>query len=629
MFNTEEIMTKFNLIWQGPVITEKTFYEQEKNNSDYAGIPWATIIDKKYDIRIIYKLLIPYFKKNSHRGSYRTCCQHIRFKNLIPLFKSFNIRTVYTPHKTKQLTGCQGITFISCPLYAVNIENQERNIEFRNVDFVDTTRPYLYSFIGAYNPRIYISDIRKKIFDMTHPKEALVRSTNQWHFEYDVYGYPKEKSEQIIKEQHTKATREYNKVLINSRFSLCPSGSGPNSIRLWESLACGAIPILLADTLDLPSHPLWEKAILQVQEKDLYRIPTILANISLDEEQVRRRNCLKIYKYFKNNYANTSREIIHYCCGTYFEGATGGVARYDYQIYLIYPHRRFFKGPIQKNSLHEYLKKCKNPLIITDNHLACDIPNEYEVILVHHGCAKVTADRNPDWGEPWRSLCTNGQNRMLTYRNPENTTIISISKDCTDSFTKYYGNNYLKFPRIDILHTSELDETRYKKTFNSIPNILGNWKHVKKGSNVIHKLIKYLSNMKFQQLSCGIKNGDFIAFNKEKQDIYLKNDMFLQLSNSEGNAYATLDAFICGLVVVATNVGACYGDVPEDCFVKLDWKRINDIEYVAERIKYAWENREKISKKGREWYMQNCRFQDWKQTMNKYVQEKHIKQLDA
>ena len=51
MFNTEEIMTKFNLIWQGPVITEKTFYEQEKNNPDYAGIPWATIIDKKYDIR--------------------------------------------------------------------------------------------------------------------------------------------------------------------------------------------------------------------------------------------------------------------------------------------------------------------------------------------------------------------------------------------------------------------------------------------------------------------------------------------------------------------------------------------------------------------------------------------------
>ena len=36
---------------------------------------------------------------------------------------------------------------------------------------------------------------------------------------------------------------------------------GPNSIRLWESLAVGAIPIILADTLELPKHKLWDKAI--------------------------------------------------------------------------------------------------------------------------------------------------------------------------------------------------------------------------------------------------------------------------------------------------------------------------------------------------------------------------------
>ena len=43
-------------------------------------------------------------------------------------------------------------------------------------------------------------------------------------------------------------------LLLNSKYTLCPSGSGPNSIRLWESLACGSIPIILSDTLDLPSH---------------------------------------------------------------------------------------------------------------------------------------------------------------------------------------------------------------------------------------------------------------------------------------------------------------------------------------------------------------------------------------
>ena len=89
----------------------------------------------------------------------------------------------------------------------------------------------------------------------------------------------------------------------------------------------------------------------------------------------------------KNNFANTPREVIHYCAGTYYIGDTGGVARYDYQISQLFPLRVFFKGPKEKMKMLEYLKKCKNPVIITDNHLSCDIPNNYNVILVHHGVA--------------------------------------------------------------------------------------------------------------------------------------------------------------------------------------------------------------------------------------------------
>ena len=58
---------------------------------------------------------------------------------------------------------------------------------------------------------------------------------------------------------------------------------------------------------------------------------------------------------------------------------------------------------------------------------------------------------------------------------------------------------------------------------------------------------------------------------KRKQNIYLQSDIFLQISNSEGNSYATLDALICGLPIVSSNVGLFYKDVPEDCFVKLEW----------------------------------------------------------
>jgi hypothetical protein len=316
----------------------------------------------------------------------------------------------------------------------------------------------------------------------------------------------------------------------------------------------------------------------------------------------------------------TSKMIVHYCCGSYDHGAYGGVARYDYHIKLAFPQRIFVTGPQQKAPLLQFLEKHKgNVIVITDNHLACDIPNDIPVFLVHHGCAMTTAKRNPEWGEPWKSLCTNGQLKMLDYRNPLNTKIVSISQACTDDFTNYFGEKYTKFERIDILHASELNEDRYKKSFNPTPQVLGNWGGLKKGVRLMPLLIKKANDFKFNQLRVGIDRRGIDNFNQRKQDIYLNNDIFLQLSNSEGNSYASLDALICGLVVVSSDVGLFYKDVPEDCFVKLDWRKNGDVEYVESKLRYAWEHREELARKGREWYMKNCRFVDWKKKMQEII----------
>ena len=97
--------------------------------------------------------------------------------------------------------------------------------------------------------------------------------------------------------------------------------------------------------------------------------------------------------------------------------------------------------------------------------------------------------------------------------------------------------------------------------------------------------------------------------------MYLQNDMFLQISNSEGNSYATLDALLCGMVIIATPVGLFGNDVPEDCFVRIEVDKIYDTQYIDEKIKYAWDNRFELSKKIREWYLCNCSFANWKQKM--------------
>ena len=100
--------------------------------------------------------------------------------------------------------------------------------------------------------------------------------------------------------------------------------------------------------------------------------------------------------------------------------------------------------------------------------------------------------------------------------------------------------------------------------------------------------------------------------------MYLNNDIFLQISNSEGNSYATLDAFLCGMVIVSTPIGLLY-EVPEDCYVKIDVDKIYDAEYIKEKIDYAWSNRQELSKNVRAWYLKNCRFTDWIDKMHKLI----------
>ncbi len=320
--------------------------------------------------------------------------------------------------------------------------------------------------------------------------------------------------------------------------------------------------------------------------------------------------------------SNSNKIVIHYCCGHFLQ-TTGGVPRYDYHIFCAFPNRIFFQGPNQKLLLWNFLKQNEknreNIVVITDNHLSCDIPNHFKIILVHHGVAKTHANREPDWHPYYKNLCCSGQEKMLYYRTPETTKIVSISQFCTDEFTKYYGNIYKKFENMKILHTSELDETRYKNMWNNKPVILGNWSDINKGSKIVDILKKKLTNYEFKRLSVSMDKNGYLDFVKRKQSIYLKSDIFLQISLCEGNSFATLDALICGIPIVASNVGLFYKDVPEDCFVKIDWKRNGDAKYIQEKLEYAWKHREELSKKSREWYMKNCRFTDWIDKMRQLV----------
>ena len=213
-----------------------------------------------------------------------------------------NISLVYSPHKIKGEDEINGIRILPCPLYAVNIEDDTRNHEFQNIDFINKERKYLYSFMGGVQAG-YLTSVRNQIFQMQHPEDAFILNTGDWHFNSTVYSSKQNMNQELnINENHILKTKKYNEVLLNSRFSLCPSGSGPNSIRFWESLACGAIPVLLADTLDLPQGFEWSKIIVIVPEYEVGDISKALSGINIETENSMRRKCIETYSLLKKCY---------------------------------------------------------------------------------------------------------------------------------------------------------------------------------------------------------------------------------------------------------------------------------------------------------------------------------------
>jgi hypothetical protein len=67
-----------------------------------------------------------------------------------------------------------------------------------------------------------------------------------------------------------------------SKFVLCPRGLSVSSIRLFETMKTGRVPVILSDGWVEPPGPAWEKFAIRVREADLARLPQILEEREAD-----------------------------------------------------------------------------------------------------------------------------------------------------------------------------------------------------------------------------------------------------------------------------------------------------------------------------------------------------------
>lgn len=119
----------------------------------------------------------------------------------------------------------------------------------------------LFSFVGSSRTH----PIREQIVQWREPRGVVVDASARTD---EAYWWEKKNREQLV--------AGYREITLRSQFVLCPRGVSASSIRLFEAMEAGAIPVIVADDLQLPLGPRWEEFSLRVPERDVATIPQLL-----------------------------------------------------------------------------------------------------------------------------------------------------------------------------------------------------------------------------------------------------------------------------------------------------------------------------------------------------------------
>lgn len=321
--------------WQYPAITEKLALEKHReilrvnvttehtgSINAYLGLPWATFIDKKsmpgvarqmVRTRLLgYRLLAEEWKLKWGKDLLvHTVCQHTQWEKMLVFWRTLGITDVHLSHCEENSLGVAsnyGVRVHSWPLVAANVVNTDRA---EGLTFGKRLREkrYLASFIGSYLSN-HRSNVRLRLHNEARRDggaDIYVQVNREWHFNAVVYqeqleGRPLDNFRQSAEQF---STRHYNRLLSDSTFSLCPEGAGPNTLRLWESLAVGSIPVIIVEDWIFPPIPgedlLWQNCAIHVLRNEIVglfdRLRQLKAN-QLEKLEDMQLNGMKLYTKF-------------------------------------------------------------------------------------------------------------------------------------------------------------------------------------------------------------------------------------------------------------------------------------------------------------------------------------------
>jgi hypothetical protein len=232
---------------------------------------------------------------------------------LLPAIRDHPLRTAH-PHKTViyderdyPTLFMPGIT-VSMPSHSFSPRFQAAwayySIEDPGVAVQDPD--LLFSFVGSAS-----HPVRRDIYSLRHHR-AVVEEVNNFTF-YDVTS------------PHFEERRNrFREVMRRSKFVLCPRGQGASSIRLYETLAAGRVPVIIADHWTPPVGPRWSECSLLWPEHRVAELPRVLETLEPRFEQMGLAARYEYERWFHPTVA------FHHLASLAGELVTRGAAR-DYQ----------------------------------------------------------------------------------------------------------------------------------------------------------------------------------------------------------------------------------------------------------------------------------------------------------
>ena len=196
-----------------------------------------------------------------------------------PLMKRFPQKSLVYDERDRTWCALPGL-YTSMPRAHFDARRQRACSYHALLQQYDTMLPtsdvdLLFSFLGAKSHRV-----RARLAKISHPRAVLQLS----QVNFFAGESSDEHKKRIAIQKHL-----FTELMHRSRFILCPRGQGSSSIRLFETLSAGRVPVIISNQWEAPRGPDWDSFSLRVREQDIATIPRLLEEREGDFEAMAKR----------------------------------------------------------------------------------------------------------------------------------------------------------------------------------------------------------------------------------------------------------------------------------------------------------------------------------------------------